>query len=336
MAMVSSLLLAGCSGGRNDRNRQVVKPSAVAVKVMKAQTSDNVDAMTYVGTVEASRTTVLVSRYSGTLATLNIKEGQQVSAGDKAAEISSQSVESMLEMAQATLAQAQDGYERAKTVHESGSMSEVQWVDVKTQLAKAEASEKAARQAYEDCTVRIPYDGVIGEVYAYEGVDVGVAEPLAKLMDISSLEISFPVPESEIGQITEGMEVAVTVPALGDREFRGKVTVKGISASVLSHCYSCTLVPDGKVTGLLPGMVCKVSVGKSGSGIVIPTSIVKTDMDGRYVWIVSDGKAEKRSISTGGFSGNGVVVESGLENGDLLIVEGTQKVSTGTAVNIVE
>ena len=81
------------------------------------------------------------------------------------------------------------------------------------------------------------------------------AEPLAKLMDISSL-----------GQITEGMEVAVTVPALGDREFRGKVTVKGISASVLSHSYSCTLIPDGKVTGLLPGMVCKVSVGKSGSG----------------------------------------------------------------------
>jgi hypothetical protein len=86
----------------------------------------------------------------------------------------------------------------------------------------------------------------------------------------------------------------------------------------------------------MPGMVCKVTVKEMDSGIVIPASVVRTGMDGRYVWTVRDGRAEKRSVVIGGFSGDGVTVESGLESGDLLIVEGARKVSSGMAVKVVE
>ena len=112
--------------------------------------------------------------------------------------------------------------------------------------------------------------------------------------------------------------------------------ISGVSASALSHSYTCTVIPDEKIDGLMPGMVCKVSAGTAGSGIVIPASSVKTGMDGRYVWIVRDGKAARRSIETGGFSGDGVIVESGLASGDLLIVEGAKKVSSGMTVKVVE
>ena len=163
-----------------------------------------------------------------------------------------------------------------------------------------------------------------------------MSEPVARIMDISSAEISFSVPESEIGGISVGMRMSLTVPALGDSIYDARVTVKGISASAVSHSYSCTLVPDAPVEGLMPGMVCKVTVKEMDSGIVIPASVVRTGMDGRYVWTVRDGRAEKRSVVIGGFSGDGVTVESGLESGDLLIVEGARKVSSGMAVKVVE
>lgn len=328
--------LTGCAGGQRSGAEDAGKAQPVPVKTLRIEQEQNVSSLTYVGTVRASRSTVLSCRYSGTLASLNVSQGQQVDKGDTVAEVNSQSVISMKDMAEATLRQAEDGYERARSVHESGSMADVKWVEVQTQLAKAEASAAAARKACEDCTVKAPYSGVIGEVYVDEGVELNVSEPIVRLMDISSLEIGFSVPESEMGDISEGMAVTVSVPALGDRQFGGRITVRGVSASALSHSYSCTLVPDGKVEGLLPGMVCKVRTGKGVPGITVPASVVMTGMDGKYVWTVKDGKATKSQIVTGGFAGNGVVVTSGLEPGDVVIVEGAHKVSTGMPVKILE
>lgn len=330
------LSLYGCShtggaGGEAEKDRDPVPVKAVVVR-----SADSFGSDTYIGTVRASRSSVVSSRYAGTLVLLPVREGQYVDKGDVIGTVSSQNVASMLDMSLASLEQARDGYERAKSVYEKGSMAEVKWVEVKTKLAQAEASARAAQQAYDDCTIKAPFSGVVGNVYVDEGVELNMSEPVARIMDISSAEISFSVPESEIGGISVGMRMSLTVPALGDSIYDARVTVKGISASAVSHSYSCTLVPDAPVEGLMPGMVCKVTVKEMDSGIVIPASVVRTGMDGRYVWTVRDGRAEKRSVVIGGFSGDGVTVESGLESGDLLIVEGARKVSSGMAVKVVE
>ena len=126
----------------------------------------------------------------------------------------------------------------------------------------------------------------------------------------------------------------VEVPALGGARFQAVVKTKGVSASPLSHSYSCTLSPSGQVEGLLPGMVCKVYRDSEGAGgIIVPASVVRTDGNGRYVWTVADGKVVKKYIVTGKFAGKGVAVEDGLEAGDRVIVEGSQKVSSGMKVD---
>ena len=282
------LFIAGCNRNRSAEYRTAGEREPAAVRVEAVRSVDNVYSDTYIGTVRASRSVVISCRHAGTLASLDVVQGQHVDKGDTIGTVSSQSVTSMRE------------------------------------------------KALDDCTMKAPYAGVVGDVYVDEGVDLGIAEPVVRLMDISSVEISFPVPESEIGGVRTGMKVSFSVPALGDAVHRATVSVKGVSASALSHSYTCTAIPDGKIDGLMSGMVCKVSAGAAGSGIVIPASSVKTGMDGRYVWIVRDGKAEKRGIETGGFSGDGVIVESGLDSGDLLIVDGAKKVSSGMAVKVLE
>ena len=239
-------------------------------------------------------------------------------------------------MADAVLAQAEDGYRRLSQVYESGSVADVKMVEVRTQLDRARASARAAQKALDDCTVKAPFDGVIGEVFAEQGVDMNAIEPLVRLMDISSVEISFSVPEKEIGSIAPGDRFSVDVPAMGGTAFLATVKSKGISASRLSHSYECTLSPSMPVKGLMPGMVCKVyGRTQNGSSIVIPASVVRTDGTGRYVWTVtSENTVEKRYITAGGFSGKGIVVDSGLEEGDKVITEGTQKVSGGMKVKI--
>ena len=89
-------------------------------------------------------------------------------------------------------------------------------------------------------------------------------------------------------------------------------------------------------------MVSQVSLGKisqaspsqeSVAPIVIPAHLVQlADDNSNFVWVDEDGKAVRRSITIGEYQSNGVSIVSGLKNGDKVIVEGQQKVSTGTLI----
>jgi hypothetical protein len=67
---------------------------------------------------------------------------------------------------------------------------------------------------------------------------------------------------------------------------------------------------------------------------VIPASAIETGTNGRYVWVVKDGVVAKQSVTIGGYKGKGVVISSGLQMGDAVIVEGAAKVSTGMEVKV--
>lgn len=337
-SMMSAILAVGlvpvlCSCGQRAFERS--GHEAIPVKVMEVRNEEGVGARTYVGTVQPAKSVVITAVYPGTLVYCNVREGDNVEKGDTIAVIESQSVQSSWKMAHATLDQAEDGYRRLAQVHGSGSVADVKMIEIQTQLSKARAAAEAADKALEDCTIKAPFDGVIGEVFAETGVDLSVAQPLVRLLDISSVDIEIPVPENEYSVYSKGDEAYVHVPAAGGEGFRAVLRTKGLTASALSHTYRFVLEPDPGAPGLMPGMVCKVRFDDSSSGIVIPASVVRIDMDGKYVWTVRDGKVRKTYVTTGGFSGTGVIVEKGLSSGDLVITEGMQKVSGGMSVRTV-
>ena len=96
--------------------------------------------------------------------------------------------------------------------------------------------------------------------------------------------------------------------------------------------------PVGEIRGLMPGMVVKVRIDSGlGPEVVVPASVVRTDVDGRYVWTVSeDNVVCKTYVVPGGFSGRGIVISEGLSAGDRVITDGVQKVCTGLKVRTVE
>jgi hypothetical protein len=85
-------------------------------------------------------------------------------------------------------------------------------------------------------------------------------------------------------------------------------------------------------------MVCKVRLSEVSDEmrIRIPASAVEMDSNGRFVWVVKDGKVGKAYVTVDGYQEQGVVISSGLEQGDKVIVKGAAKVSTGMTVNAVE
>ena len=320
-------------GSRKVVEKEVVNVGVMTVVPMSAQYYN-----VYVGEINASGSAVISTNHSGILESINVEQGSSVKRGDVLAEVISKNVQATYEISHATLRQAEDGYERVKKVHKSGTVADVKLVEIETQLAKAKAAAKSSELSLEECKVKAPFNGTVSEILVEKGVHVNPGTPLIKLVDLSTIEISIPVPEGEIGRIKKGQKALIDVPALNITGIEAHVELKGVTAVFPSHTYRCTLVPDKKQTALYPGMVCKVRLSEVSDSlkIRIPASAVEMDSNGRFVWVVKDGVVARSYVTVDGYQEHGVVISSGLEPGDKVIVKGAAKVSTGMKVNSVE
>lgn len=314
-----------------------VKPAhtePVTVKVLPVEAQTDVTETAYVGTVEAVGSTTLLAPYSGTLVQLLVKEGQTVKKDQVLARVYSESVKSAFDVAKASLAQAQDGFDRLQKLKDGGAVADVKLVEVQTQLEQARAAMRATQKAVEDGMIRAPFSGVISEISVRQGVEVVALQPMLRLLDNAGYNIRFPVPETEMAGLRPGQSLLVDIPALGT-SFDARLSTKGVVASPLSHSYDCLAYVKER-NRLLPGMVCKVQVLLLGeSRILVPASALRTGENGRYAWCVENGRVVRRDIKVGGYSGRNVLVEDGLQEGDLLIIEGARKVSTGMKVKAI-
>ena len=149
--------------------KRAEEKSPVTVSVISVGSSSSCSGDVYVGQVCASRSAVVTAPYGGTLVSASVSQGDRVKASQELAKVESSGVQSSYEMACATLRQAEDGYQRLSKVYGSGSVADVKMVEMQTNLEKARAAEASARKAVEDCTLKAPFSGVVGEIYAEEG-----------------------------------------------------------------------------------------------------------------------------------------------------------------------
>ena len=329
------LMAVSCT---DKRIRKTIEKESINVGVMTVEPMSSQYYNVYVGEINASGSAIISTNHSGILDAINVRQGTHVKRGDVLAEVTSKNVIASYEIAHATLRQAEDGYERVKKVHQSGTVADVKLVEIETQLAKAMAAAKSSEESLEECRIKAPFNGTVSEVLVEKGIHVNPGTPVIKLVDMSTIEVSIPVPEGEIGNIRIGQKALIDVPALGVTDIEAHVELKGVTAASPSHTYKCTLVLEKKRADLYPGMVCKVRLSQVSDSmkIRIPASAVEMDSNGRFVWVVNEGIVGRTYVTVDGYQEQGVVISSGLEPGDKVIVKGGAKVSTGMKVNSVE
>lgn len=330
-----ALIAVSCA---DKSNRKVTEKEPINVGVITATPMSSQYYNIYVGEINASGSAIISTNHSGILEAINVEQGTRVKRGDVLAEVLSKNVLATYEISHATLRQAEDGYERVKKVHESGTVADVKLVEIETQLAKARAAAKSSEESLEECRIKAPFDGTVSDVLVEQGIQVNPGTAILKLVDLSTIEVSIPVPEGEIGKIRIGQKALIDVPALNIEGIEAHVKLKGVTAASPSHTYRCTLVPEKKQTDLYPGMVCKVRLSEVSDSlrIRIPASSVEMDSNGKFVWVVNDGVVGRKYVTVDGYQEQGVVISSGLEPGDKIIVKGAAKVSTGMKVNSIE
>lgn len=349
MMMMAAVLLVSC--GQKNETQLSVEP--VKVKEMIVGEGGSMASASgdfgYSGTVEEENGAALSFSMGGTIKQLRVKVGDHVSRGQLIASVDPTSVKNSFDMAHSTRLQAEDAYKRMKQLHDKGSLPEIKWVEVQSQLQQAVSAENIARKSLGDCNLYAPFAGVISEKNAEVGQNAAPGMPIVKLVTTRVLNVKISVPESEMAGIHIRQRAAIKVQALNGRIYQGYVIEKGVIADPVSRSYSVKIRVEGASDGLLPGMVSQVSLAKvsassgyattsasdtySSSNVVIPASLVQiADDNSNFVWVDEGGKAVRRSIVCGAYQSNGVVITSGLKPGDKVITEGQQKVCTGTVL----
>ena len=334
--MAATVLLALFSCGEK---KQGDAEQTARVKVQQIQTVAVNGEQGFSGTIEEANGSSLSFAIAGTIQKIYVSTGQTVSAGQLIAELDPTTLSNAYTISKTALDQAQDTYNRMKELHDAGSLPEMQWIQIDNQLKSAKAQEAMAKKSLTETKLYAPFSGYIAEKYADVGQVAGPSVPIVKLVTIGSVKVKIAVPENDIQRIQKESSMKIIVPALGNREFSGKVTERGVSADARSRTYEVKATIANPDKQLLPGMICQAFTNymQGTEGVFVPAHLIQLDDNNKtFVWVVNGGKAVKREITISSETAQGAQVSGGLSTGDQIIVAGQQKVSNGMSVEIIK
>ena len=336
LAALAAILLTACG---EKKETYKVEPLTVVTETVSAGNAPA--SITYVGKVEEESSTPVSFTGMGTVNKVYVEEGQYVAKGQPVAEMDPTQCENTLEAAKATLTQAQDAQERMKVLYESQSISEIDWVSVNTKLRTAQSGYQMAGKALADCHLKAPCSGIVGKKQMESGMTALPSQPVCTILDITRVKVKIAVPEKEIAlfgpELGKGEGATVTAEALGGKTFRTAKFVRSVQGDALTHTYDVRFTLSNPGGELLPGMVVSVALplgtDAGAATLTVPVRSIQQSSDGQhFVWLEKNGKASRQPVGIGQVQGDRIVVESGLREGDKVIVEGYQKVSEGSEI----
>jgi membrane fusion protein (multidrug efflux system) len=323
----------GAPAGRGPGGPPGGMPVAVIAKRVAPQ--DFTDRFTALGTARANESIEVTSRTSSIVTRIGFREGQRVRAGDLLVALDTRQELADVNLAEAQLKQAQSQFERSKALAATRAVSAADLDQLAANLAVAEAQLRGAQARLDQLYIRAPFAGTVGLRKVSLGDLVGPDTTITTLDDTSVIKLEFGVPEAFLGEIARGLQVTGTSAVYPERRFRGTVT--SIDPRVDPTTRSVVVVaevPNGD--GLLkPGMFLSLNLEKRRENVLLIPEEALVPREGRqFVYLVQDGKAVEQEVAVGGRAPGLAEVRSGVAAGDLVVVEGTQRLRDGSPVQV--
>jgi RND family efflux transporter MFP subunit len=362
--------MTACSSGDAKKAAgQAVKPP-VAVEVTAAAASELTDGIEVTGSLEPKFFVDIKTQIPGLIKQVFVTEWVRVRKGQALARIDVAETDAMVkraeaavESARANLAQAgvaatraERERERMLKLKESGlatqqavddARSEAEAARARVEATRAQISvageevrQAGARQA--KALVTSPMDGVV----ALRAVNVGdlandaaVGKPIFRIVDNRLLNLTVTVSSADSARIKSGQPVEFSVDALPGRVFNGKVMFINPELSMEDRSLKVIAEVQNVPEILKGGLFAKgrIVTGRRSSVLQIPRSAIdRFDLAGRRgsLFVVENGIARKRSITTGSASAEQVEVAAGLKIGEQYVVRGGFNLKDGDAVTV--
>ncbi len=335
------------------------KPKAKAAPVVagEAVRGDMPILLSAIGTVEASEVVEIKARINGLLRAVHFVEGQDVRKGDLLFSLDSRDLEADLrsaraglERVRAQLRKAEEDKRRNDELLRQDLISKDQQETTTTNQAALQAEVQAAEAAVESAAValsyaeiRSPINGRTGAIQLHAGnmVKANADSSMVVITRVEPVNVRFTVPEAHLSAIMAAQAAGPlrvqAKPAGLDKSVFGDLSF--IDSSVDAKTGTIALKARFANTDrqLWPGQFADVilKVGTVRDVVLVPDQAVSPGSEGEYVYIILPaGTVEYRPIKTGLRNEGMVVIESGLQGGEKVVLEGHLRLSPGAAVTV--
>lgn len=228
---------------------------------------------------------------------------------------------------------------------EVGAISESELVSAKNQFLadssawlSAKANSQASGQLQNYLSIRAPFDGIITRRNVDVGDFVGAAAPtgLLTVENPGKIRVRLHVPESYVGSLPEGDTLNFSTEAILNKSFAAKLSRKSGSIDRDTRTELWEYEYDNKAGEIKSGMyaTAKLQLNRKENSFKVPNSAVTTSMEKKFVIRLRNGKAEWIDVREGIAMSDGREIFGDLQEGDTLLVRGTEEIKAGTDVKV--
>ncbi|WP_319824131.1 efflux RND transporter periplasmic adaptor subunit [Thalassovita sp.] len=307
----------------------------VVVEVAPAELRTLSEIIEAVGTTRARQSVDIVPEASGRIEALHFSAGQKVEAGTILLQLDDRIESANLAEAEAKLIERERVLARITRLRGSSAVSEATMEDAIARLAEARAQLDRAKQRLAERTIRAPFAGTIGLAEVDRGARVSTGTFLARLDDLSEVEVEFSLPETLFARVNTGQTITSNSVAFPGRSFTGQIEAVDSRIDPVSRSFRTRAVIPNPNGTLPAGMFMSLELVLSQADhIVVPEEAIVYQAAEAYVFAVADGHAAKLRVKTGQRRDGFVAILDGVQLGDRVVIRGLQRVRDGAAVRI--
>jgi RND family efflux transporter MFP subunit len=341
---------AAAACGRADSASTETAARKVPVRTAEVLARDVREALVLTGTLRPRAQVQVVAEVPARLLAVVRDEGARVAEGETLARLDDTDhrlahdrSRAALAVAEANRAHAAAERDRADNLLKTGGITDKEHLAAQVALQVAEASLAQARaeaaitaQQVARTTVKAPFAGRVGKRLADPGTMLANGTPIFVVVDDSVLEFRAAVPSADYGKVKVGAAVDVSVDALGGRAVKGRVDRVTPLVEERTRAFEVVVQVKGE-PGLVGGVFARAEVGVGeveGALVVPPSALVRDGSEARQaeVFVVAEGKAERRDVTLGVETPDAVQVTSGLRSGERVVLDPPVALASGAPV----
>ncbi len=341
-----------------EKSSRDTKPAPVQVTTATVTQRDMPIYKTGIGTVIATQSVTVKARIDGQLERVGFSEGQDVKAGQVIAVLDPRTYQAQLAQAEAQKArdQAQLGNARADLQRYTGLLGEDAATQQQVDTQKALVAQLLAAVQTDDAainfakvqlsftTITAPIGGRVGARLVDAGniVHAADANGLVVINQIDPITVLFTLPEENFQDINRALHESstplqvVAYPRNGEQPLgTGRLTLLNNQIDTASGTVQLKGVFPNPGHALWPGQYVNVRIvlRHDPQALTVPAAAVQRSQDGTFVWLVgSDGKAVNRTVKVASIQDGIAVIETGVQAGERVVVDGQYNLKPGIAV----
>jgi multidrug efflux system membrane fusion protein len=367
LALAATLALAGCGDGNGDAKAQAGPPPAPPVSVAAAIEKSVIESDEFPGRVEAIDSVEVRARINGYLQSIHFKPGAEVKKGDllfqidaRAFEAQVAAAESQVTAARSQLDLARIELKRNEEMWADRATSKREFDDAMTRVRTLESQLKANEAALMTARLNLGYTRITAPISGRAGkaeITVGnlvqgempPSPVLTTVVSTNPVYVSFQADEGAYlkyiaaarGAGVEGSRkaaLAVSVGLADEDGFPHPGTLEFVDNRIdpTSGTVRMRATVDNKSGRFTPGLFARVKLGDSArprNAVLVADRAIGTDQSRRYVLVIdAESKAVYREVRIGPLVNGLRVIESGLKPGEVIVVNGLQRVRPGAPV----